>query len=69
MVGDGDFANFLARADEVLKQREVCRAFDKAPHVAVAGTSTVATFSEKLHVDLLFLEDMIASRAMDVFPR
>ena len=29
---------------EVLEQREVCRAFDKAPHDPIAGASTAATF-------------------------
>ena len=50
--------HLAAFADEVLAQCEVCRAFDTAPNVPVAGTSTVAMFNEKLELDLWFLGDI-----------
>ena len=42
-------ANF---AYEVLEQCEICCAFDKAPHIPIAGASTVAAFNEKLQAYL-----------------
>ena len=59
--------HLLTCADEVLEQREGRRACGKAPHAPIAGTSTVATFYEKLQVELLFLNDITAMRAMGVF--
>ena len=55
--------------DAVVTQCEVCRAFDKAPHLPIAGTSMVAAFNEKLQVDLLFLDDLIVLHIMDVFSK
>ena len=57
----------LTCVGSVLEQREVRRAFDKEPHAPIAGMSTAATSNEKLQADLLFLDDVIASHAMDVF--
>ena len=51
-----------------LEHCEVCRCFEKAPHVSIEGASTVSTLDGKLQVDILFLNDLIASRAMDVSP-
>ena len=56
-------------ADEVAEQCEVCRAFDKAPRIPIAGTSTASAFNEKLQIDLLFLGDIIALRIMDMFSK
>ena len=55
--------------DEVLAQCGVCQAFGKAPHAPAAGASTVAAYSEKLQVALLFVGDIIALRIMDVFSK
>ena len=52
---------------DVLEHCGVCEAFDKAPHVPTARTSTVAAFNEKVQVDLLFLGNLIVLRAMDLF--
>ena len=46
-------------ADEVLEHCEVCRSFNKAPHVSMR--------SGKLQVDLPYSGDLIALRAMDVY--
>ena len=43
------------------------RAFNKAPHVPLSGTPAVSAFHEKFQVDSTFLNDLIASHAMDVF--
>ena len=56
-------ANF---AYEVLEQCEICRAFNKAPHIPIAGASTVSAFKEKFQADLLPLDDAGALRAMEV---
>ena len=59
----------LTEADKVLGQCEVCRSFDTASHVPVAGTSTAFIIDEKTQVDPLFLDDILALRAMDVFAK
>ena len=66
---EGGNLHLVASANEELAQREVCQAFDRAPHVPAAGTSIVAMLSEKLLADLLFLGDIIALRLMDVFSK
>ena len=43
--------HLVAYVDEVLAHCDVCRPFDAAPRVPVAGTSTASMFNEKLHVD------------------
>ena len=55
-----------ADVDEVLERCEVCRAFDKDPHVPIIGTSTVPMFHGKLRVDLPLLGDIFFLRATDV---
>ena len=64
MGGAPCLVNFAA---ESLGQREICGACDKAPRIPIAGTSTASAPKAKLQVDLLFLDDTIASRATDVF--
>ena len=54
-TAEGANERLLARADEVVNQREVCQALEKAPHLPVAGSSPVLTFDEKIQVDLPFL--------------
>ena len=64
---EGNNAHLLTCVDEVLAQCEVCQAFEKAPHYPAAGTSTVATFNEKLQVFLPLLDDITALHVTDVF--
>ena len=66
---DGGVSHSVNDVDEVLENGDVCRASDKAPHVPLAGASAVSMFNEKVQVDLLFIEDLIALRAMDAFPK
>ena len=70
LVGDGG-ANkrLLGLADEVAGQCEVCQAFDRAPHLPVAGTSSASSFNKRLHVGVLFLEDVAALCAMEVYSK
>ena len=42
-----------------LEQCAACPAFNKDPHVPIAGTSTVSMFNVKLEVDLFFLYGII----------
>ena len=44
---DGDSEVLPGRVDEVPRQCEVRRIFDKAPHSPVAGTSSVPPFNGK----------------------
>ena len=61
--------HLLTCVDEVLGRREVCQAFDKAPHAPAAGASTVTTFNVVLPADLLFLDDIIAVHAFGRLPQ
>ena len=54
---------------EVFPRREFRQAFEKVPHALAAGTPTVAMSNEELQVGLLFPDDIIASRVMDVSPK
>ena len=47
-------------------QCEVCKTFDKVPHIPIAGTSSASPFNGKVGVDLLYLDGAIALRAVDV---
>ena len=69
MDSDRENAHLVMNADEVLGRRDICRAFDKAPHVPIAGTPTLSICSEKLQEDVPFLDDTIASCAIDVSSR
>ena len=60
---DGETMGSVSYVDVVLDQCEICRASEKASRVPIAGTTTASAFDEKLHVDLLSLDDAIASRA------
>ena len=66
---DSGMSHLVAHVDGVLDTCEVCRAFDKAPHLPIAGTSSVSCFNERVQVDLLFLDDILAAHAMDVFSK
>ena len=70
-LADQDGGNFhlVDNADEVLEQCEVCRAFDKAPHVLAVGTSTASMSDEKAQVDLMFSGNLIDPHAMDMYPK
>ena len=64
---DGGYSHAANRADEVLENCDVCGAFDKAPHVPIAGTSAVSLFNEKVQDDLPLLGDLVVLHATDMF--
>ena len=66
---DRELMGSINVAEESPQQREVCCAYDKAPRRPIAGASRASSFSEKPHADLLFSEDAIASRAMDMYSK
>ena len=66
---DGGTSHLANYVDDVLGNCDVCTAFDKAPHVPIAGTSAVLMFNEKAQVDLLFLGDPIVAHAMHVISK
>ena len=45
---DGGMSHLVAHVDSVLETCEVCRAFDKAPHLPIAGTSSVSCFNKRV---------------------
>ena len=59
-------ANYV---DEVLAHCEVCRAYDKAPRVPIAGTSTVSMRNEKLQAGLPSSDHVVALHAMDGYSK
>ena len=66
---EGSHSHLVNFVDETLEHCDVCRAFDKALYVPIAGTSMASEFNEKLQVDLLFLDDNIALLAIDAFSK
>ena len=62
---NGESTGCVDFADEVAMQRGVRCAYDMAPHIPIAGTSSSYAFSAKFQVHLLFLGTAIALRAMD----
>ena len=66
---EGDTQCLLQHVDGVVSQCDTCKPFEKAPHIPIAGTSTVSMFNERLQMDLLFLDGIIASHIMDAFSK
>ena len=62
--GNSYLVNF---ADDVLEHCDVRNACGKAPHLPIAGPSTVLMFNEMVKADLLLLDNQIALRAIDMF--
>ena len=65
----GGNSHLMNYVDEVSEHCEVCRPFDKARQVPIAGTSTVSIFNEKAQEDHLFLDEIIALRATDMYSK
>ena len=42
----GDSQGLPGRVREALQQRDVCRAFERAPYLLVPGTSSVSSFKK-----------------------
>ena len=63
----GGMSHLVNQVGQVLETCDVCRAFDKAPHIPIAGATAVSAFNEKVQVDLLFVDDLVVVHAMDVF--
>ena len=59
----------LKVVDSLVNEGDVCAAFEKAPHLQVAGTSLASAFDEKVRVDLLPLSNFITLHAMALFSR
>ena len=59
----------IQHVDDVVSLRDTCKAFEKAPRIPISGTSPVSMFNERVQMDLLFLDDIIALRIMDVFSK
>ena len=66
---DGKADGLIPLADDVVRECEICRAFDVAPAIPVAGTSSVSSFNERVQVDPPFSDDLIALHVPDLFSR
>ena len=49
---ESGMSHLVSQVGQVLETCDVCRAFDKAPHIPIAGAATVSAFNEKVQVDL-----------------
>ena len=67
-MADGKTGSLIPCVDDVVRECDVCRAFDVAPSIPVSGASLVASFNEKVQVDVLFLEHIFVLRVLDLFP-
>ena len=66
---DGRADGLNPLADDVVRECEICRAFDVAPAIPVAGTLSASSFNEKVQAGLLFPDDLIALNVLDLFSR
>ena len=64
---EGEAGGLIPSVDDVVRECEICRGFDVAPAIPVAGASSVASFNEQLRVDLLFWGDWIVLRVLGLF--
>ena len=68
MDSDWETTGSAKYADAESDQCEIRRAFDKAPNIPIAGTTTVTALNKKLQKSLLLLDDAVPLRAIDVLP-
>ena len=66
---DGKANRLTPLVDDVVRECEICRAFDVAPTTPASGTSSASSSNEKAQVDLLFLDDLIVLHVLDIFSR
>ena len=66
---EGDTQSRIQHVDDVVSQRDACKAFEKAPRIPTPGTSSVSMFNERLRTDLLFLDEIITLQIMHVFSK
>ena len=59
---DGVMSHLVNHVDTALETYDVCRAFDKAPHIPIAGATAVSACNEKVQVGPLFLDELIVTR-------
>ena len=69
MDAEGDTQYLVQHVGDVVAQCDVRKAFEKAPHIPISGTSSASTSNERLQMDLLFLGDIIALHSVGVFSK
>ena len=65
----GGTQSLVQHVDDVVAQCDVCKAFEKAPHIPTSGTASASMFNGRPKMDLLFSHDAIALRIMGVFSK
>ena len=63
----GGAQSLIQRVDEVVSQRDTRKAFEKAPHIPISGSSWVSMSNERLQIGSAFSGS--ALRVMDVFSK
>ena len=66
---DGEAVSLILFADDVVRRCDVCRVLHVAPSIPASSFSSVASISEKVQRNLLFLDDFIVLRALDLLSR
>ena len=69
MDSDGDSMHWANYVGEVSERFDVCRAFDRAPHVSFARTSTFPMLDDRTQVKLLFFRRSDCMTCHDRFPQ
>ena len=64
---DGEAMGLISFVDEVPHQCDICRAFEQAPYLPIAGTLTASSFNAKLQVGLRFLDHAIGFHGADLY--
>ena len=64
---DGKADGLIPLVGDVVRECDICRAFDVAPAIPVAGALSVSFFNDKVQTGLLFLDDLVAPRVLDFF--
>ena len=63
---DGKAGRLIPLVGDVVRECEICRTFDVAPAIRVAGTSSASSFNEEAQVGILSLGDLIALHVLDL---
>ena len=65
----GEANGLIPLVGDVVRECEICRAFDLATAIPVSGASMASSFNEKVLADLLVLSDPTVAHVLDLFSR
>ena len=68
-VADGKANGLIPLVGDVVRECEICRAFDVAPAIPASATSAVSSPNEKVRASLPVSDDLITLNVLDLVPR